>query len=155
MSTNTVCDSFFNWLLRLVSSVQLSDLFTTLDETEKYCLSKHLIDKQLFEITDPEVIRKLSSSLEGNRFIRLWGYGQNKKRTEALRYYTSFLEEFDVKSPSEKNSNTAIEANVISVEDQVMECSWELGKVDHANFELWLLAYENNFGLRSSNLACY
>ena len=84
--------------------MQLSDLFTTLDETEKYCLSKHLIDKQLFEITDPEVIRKLSSSLEGNRFIRLWGYGQNKRRIEALRYYTSFLEEFDVKSLSEKNS---------------------------------------------------
>ena len=149
LSTNTVSDSFFNWLSRQVSSVQLSDLFTTLDETEKYYLSKHLIDKQLFKITDLEVIRKLTSSLEGNRFIRLWGYGQNKKRIEALRYYTSFLEKFDVKSLSEKNSNIAIEANVISAEDQVMECSWELGKVDHANFKLWLLANENNFGLRS------
>ena len=90
LSTNTVSDTFFNWLSRQVSSAQLSDLFTTLDETEKYCLGKHLIDKQWFEITDPEVIRKLSSSLEGNRFIRAWGYGQNKKRIEALRYYRKY-----------------------------------------------------------------
>ena len=153
VSTNTVSDSFFNWISRQVSSVQLSNLFTTLDETEKYCLSKHLIDKQLFEITDPEVIRKLSSSLEGNRFIRAWGYGENRKRIEALRYYTSFLEKYDVKSLGEKNSNIAIEANVISAEDQVMECSWVLGKVDHANFELWLLANEDNSGLRTMVLS--
>ena len=92
LSADTIRDSFFKWLSKQVSSAQLSDFFTILDETEAYCLNKHLIDRRLFEITDPEVIRKLGSSLEGNRLSRLWGYGRNKKRLEGLRYYTSFLE---------------------------------------------------------------
>ena len=62
------------------------------------------IDRRLFEITDPEVIRKLGASLEGNRLSRLWGYGRNKKRIEGLRYYTSFLEKFDIDTAREKNN---------------------------------------------------
>ncbi len=183
MSADTIRDSFFKWLSKQVSSAQLSDFFTILDETEAYCLNKRLIDGRLFEITDPEVIRKLSSLLEGNRLSRLWGYGRNKKRLEGLRYYASFLEKFDIDTAREKNNtgistapneagretyraaeefavadnaahqsshnSKSIEASVTSSEDQVMECSWESGKVDHSNFELWLTANESNSGLRA------
>jgi hypothetical protein len=86
-------EEFASWLASKTPPVQLAQLLRAYKATEKFCMSRKIILKPLFETTDFELIKKVRQTVEQDKIFRIIHRKQIEKIESAVHYYYTFIKE--------------------------------------------------------------
>lgn len=130
---SSVEEKFFNWLSGRISPAQMSELYFAYPEIEKFCLSKNVLKKPIFETTEISVISSVKSIVGSDRVFR-FSYKKHIRRMQsAIDFYYKFLQDHYPTLQADKSNITTVEkpmSSLMSIAEQK-----ETGKKRIVSFE--------------------
>lgn len=93
MEIKSIQDQYFKWLATHVSPAQLSELYVSYIDIENFCLSRKIIKKKLFALTDIGDVRKVLDTVESNKVFRFTYKKNLSKMRSAILFYYRFIKE--------------------------------------------------------------
>lgn len=119
-NSNNYEETFLNWLSNQVRPAQLSELYGTYKEIEKFCLRVNVISTPLFSSADYERAKKIKNTIETNKVFR---FSHKKQMAKFVASATHFMHY--CKMLSELNDETKN-----SLHGDRLECMHEMPGVD-------------------------
>lgn len=104
--SDTKKDEFFDWISQQKPSAQLTDAPSILTDMEKFCASRRLICKSIFDISDKDEVEGLRIRLNGDRLFHFLNREKAEMMLLLLEYYLQYLEQSET-ATSESESAVA------------------------------------------------
>lgn len=140
---------FMEWLSAQVTPAQLSSFYMAFTDINRFCLTKKLLSKPLFETDDLATLSNVRKTVESNKVFAFNFRKQKNTMITAIRHYCRFIKEKDQggsiePEPASQNStnNTKSDAPVDSGMATVSE------KTNRLKFIEWL----DTRGISSGNV---
>jgi hypothetical protein len=84
-------DNFADWLSSQVPPKNLSAIKTALSDANDYAIRKKLLPGQIYEVTEPQAISRLRTSIKMNRWLRTVKRRKQTAMMEACGHYERYL----------------------------------------------------------------
>ena len=91
-------EAFMTWLASKVSPAQLSELYDTYKDIEKFCRKIKVLREPLFETFDYITARKIQQTIESNKAFRFSHKWHMSKYISAASYYCKYIKEFEAEN---------------------------------------------------------
>lgn len=84
---------FSEWLTKQVSPAQLSAIYSVFTDINRFCLSRKILKKPLFETDDLVTLSKIRETVESNKIFAFIYKKQKSTMTAAIQHYCRFIKE--------------------------------------------------------------
>ena len=89
----SVKDEYFKWLSGKLTPAQLSDIYIVYGDIEKYCLKHGIIKDNLFETTDPKILKNVEFTINTDSTFKYVYRKELSRMKSAIQYYQMFFDE--------------------------------------------------------------
>ena len=145
---------FFKWLSERVTCSQLSDYYMLFHDISMFCVSKKIINTELFFIDDISLIKRVLATIEESGFFKFSHIREHKKMLACIRLYLDFCEKLKtVTAETIRKENKLIDKTTFNLKKNNSSSHYRV--VESINHENSFLKWMSKEGMAYSSICCY